>query len=116
MLRTCPVMPIHHSKHGDPLEDRFFNPDDTRFENASDIHITNRSSHLLTRMDTFKVDNASGEILIIDDYGMHVMFDCSLEDLVKIDSELLKIATYYVRKTETNFDFGTRQFPFCDRF
>ena len=52
---------------------------------------------------------------MIDDYGMHVMFDCSLEDSVKLDQHLLMIATYYVRKTESNFDFSTNQFPFCDR-
>ena len=115
MLSTCPVMPSFHSKHGEPMEERGFNPETTDSENMSNIHITNRSSHLLTRMDTFKVDQSTGEIFVIDDYGMHVMFDCSLEDMTLLDLELLKIATYYVKRTEGNFDFGTFKYPFCDR-
>lgn len=115
MISTCPIMPPFHSKHGEPLEDKMLNPDNKNSENASNEHITNHSAHLLTRMDTFKVDNETGEILVIDDYGMHVMFDCSLEDSAKLDHQLMMIATFYVRKTESNFDFSMHQFPFCDR-
>jgi len=115
MLATCPIMPPFHSKHGESLEDRRLNPDNTDTESASNVHITSRSYHLLTRMDTFKVDQATGEIFVIDDFGMHVMFDCSLEDMQTLDKHLLQIATYYVKKTEGHFDFGSYQYPFCDR-
>lgn len=115
MLSTCPVMPSFHSKHGEPMEERGFNPENTNAENVSNVHITNRSSHLLTRMDTFKVDQQTEEIFVIDDYGMHVMYDCSLEDMSQLDSELLKIASYYVKRTEGSFNFSAFSYPFCDR-
>ncbi len=56
-------------------------------------------------MDTIKVDSATKEIFIVDDYGMNLMFDCSLDDLINLDKELLKISTFYVKKTEADFDF-----------
>ncbi len=115
MLNTCPVMPPFHSKHGEPVEDKGFQPDFSTFKEAADIHITNKSAYLLTRMDTFKVNTETKEIFVIDDFGMHIMFDCSLDDMMNLDNQILKIATYFVRKTEADFDFNTLTFPFTDR-
>ena len=56
-------------------------------------------------MDTIKVDTVTKEIFIVDDYGMNLMFDCSLDDMINLDKELLKISTFYVKKTEAEFDF-----------
>jgi len=58
-------------------------------------------------MDTYKVDNETKEIFVVDDYGMNLMFDCSLDDMITLDKELLKISTYYVKKVEAEFDFRT---------
>jgi hypothetical protein len=116
MLNTCPVMPPYHSKHGEPLDDKFLQPDFTDFKSTSKMHITNKSTYLLTRMDTIKVDSEKKEIYVIDDYGMYLMFDCSLDDMVSLDKELLKISTFYVKKNEAEFDFQAHQFPMVDRF
>jgi hypothetical protein len=40
---------------------------------------------MFTRMDNFKVDEETEEIFVIDDFGMYVMFDCSLDDMVQLD-------------------------------
>ncbi len=116
MLSTCPILPPYHSKHGEPLDDKFLQPDFTDFKSTSKTHITNKSTYLLTRMDTYKVDNETKEIFVVDDYGMNLMFDCSLDDMITLDKELLKISTYYVKKVEAEFDFRTQQFPLVDRF
>jgi hypothetical protein len=105
MLSTCPILPPYHSKHGEPLDDKFLQPDLTDLKSTSKTHITNKSTYLLTRMDTIKVDNETKEIFIVDDYGMNLMFDCSLDDMINLDKELLKISTFYVKKTEAEFDF-----------
>ena len=116
MLNTCPIMPPFHSKHGEPVDDKFLQPDFTDFKSTSKMHITNKSTYLLTRMDTIKVDTEKKEIYVVDDYGMYLMFDCSLDDMNSLDKELLKISTYYVKKNEAEFDFRAHQFPMIDRF
>ena len=67
-------------------------------------------------MDTFNVNEETKEIFVIDDYGMHIMYDCTLEDMVNLDVEMLKIGTYFIRKNETSFDFTAFKFPIVDRF
>lgn len=66
---------------------------------------------MISRMDKIKVTE-KGEILIVDDYGMNVMFDCSLEDMVGLDQDIMKTATYYVRKAEEEV---TKKIPVVDR-
>jgi hypothetical protein len=116
MLNTCPILTPYHCKNGEPLNDRFLHPDFTDFKTTSKMHITNKSTYLLTRMDNFKVDRETQEIFVVDDYGMYVMFDCALEDMIQLDEEMIKIGTFYVKKHEAEFDFRTYTFPLTDRF
>ena len=51
-------------------------------------------------MDEIIVDEETREILVKDDFGMHIMYDCALDDLSNLDEDLLKTGTYYVRKNE----------------
>ena len=59
MLATCPVMPPFHSKHGEPIDDRNMFTDHVDAKAAAKMHITDKSTYLLTRMDTFKIDHES---------------------------------------------------------
>ncbi len=83
------------------MEEKGLQSDLTDSKSTSKTHITKKSSQLLTRMDTFKIDEETKEIFVIDDFGMQVMFDCALDDIVNLDKELLKIGTFYIRKNET---------------
>lgn len=116
MVATCPVMPIFHSRHGEPREDKHLYSDYYDSKSINKFHITKQSALLLTRMDTYKVTESIKEILVIDDYGMHVMFDCSLADMVALDEQLLKIGTFFVRKNELELDLQSKNFPLVDRF
>ena len=104
MLATCPVMPLFHSRYGEPKDDKFINADFIDSKSINKFHLTKQSTLLLTRMDRFKINEETQEIIVIDDYGMNVMFDCSLEDMVALDSQLLKIGSYFVRKNEQEVD------------
>lgn len=107
MLATCPVMPLFHSKYGEPLDDKMLHNEMSDSKSISKFHITRQSTLLLTRMDQFKVDEETREIFVIDDYGMNVMFDSSLDDMVSLDSQLLKIGTFFIRKNESDLDLRT---------
>jgi hypothetical protein len=51
-------------------------------------------------MDTVTIDEESEEIMVKDDYGMYIMYDGALDDMVNLDAEMLKIGTYFVKKNE----------------
>ena len=117
MLSTCPIIPQFHSAHGEALDDKFMvNQDILDSSATTKTHITKKSSSYLNRMDQFIVDEEAKEIYVQDDYGMYLMYDCSLEDMVQLDNELLKIGTYFVRKSESQFDFKDYKFPMVERF
>lgn len=40
-------------------------------------------------MDNFRIDEATNEIFVIDDFGMNVMFDCALDDMAHLDNSIL---------------------------
>lgn len=67
-------------------------------------------------MDNYQVNEDTQEIFVIDDFGMNIMFDCSLDDMVSLDKELLKIGTFFVRKNESELDLSTHTYPLTDRF
>lgn len=116
MLATCPVMPLFHSRHGEPLDDKHLYADYYDSKSINKFHLTRQSTLLLTRMDTYRVTEATREILVVDDYGMHVMFDCSLADMVALDEQLLKVGTFFIRKNEQELDLRKTKFPLVDRF
>ena len=74
-------------------------PDFTDSKQTSKTHITRKSAQLLTRMDTYEVNEHTQEVFVVDDYGMHVLFDVSLEDMAHLDTELLRIGTFYLHQT-----------------
>lgn len=43
------------------------------------------------------------------------MYDASLEDMVRFEEQLLQVATFYIRKTEHDFDFDKFEFALVDR-
>lgn len=80
------------------------------------MHITKRSTTYLTRIDAYQINEETQELYVVDDFGMNVMYDCALDDLVNLDKELLKVGTYFIKKNENQFDFKQYSFPLIDRF
>jgi hypothetical protein len=67
-------------------------------------------------MDRFSFDETSQELYVIDDFGMHILFDCALDDLLHLDEELLKLGTFFIKKNEAELDLRSHAFPLVDRF
>lgn len=43
------------------------------------------------------------------------MYDAALSDMVQHEEYLMQVATFFIRKTELNYDMDKMQFPLCDR-
>jgi len=53
--------------------------------------------------------------MVIDDYGINIMYDASIQDLIVFEEEILQIGTHYIKKNEHDFDFNRFEFPLVDR-
>jgi hypothetical protein len=50
--------------------------------------------------DKVVVDETKEEITIIDNYGIKIVYEEALNDMMEIEEELLKIGSYYINKHE----------------
>jgi hypothetical protein len=55
--------------------------------------------------------------LVSDDYGVNVIYDAAFADMRHLESEILKIISYFINKLEPMQDTDLRNvFPVIDRF
>ena len=52
---------------------------------------------------------------MIDDFGVTIMYDASISDMVSYETTVLQIGTYYIKKNELDFDFEKFEYPLIDR-
>ena len=51
-----------------------------------------------------------------DDFGVHVLYDAAFADMRNMETELLKVCSYYINKTEPLLDTDLRNtYPVVDR-
>jgi hypothetical protein len=78
-------------------------------------HISEQSKAYLNRVDTYKITEHTKEIQVVDDFGISIMYDASVSDMITFEQELEQIATHYIKKTELDFDFEKYEYGLIDR-
>ena len=54
--------------------------------------------------------------LVKDDFGVHILYDATLADMRNMETELLKVCSYYINKAEPLLDNDLRNmYPMVDR-
>jgi hypothetical protein len=66
-------------------------------------------------VDQYTIDEVTQEIDVVDDFGINVMYDASVMDMITFEQELVQIATHFIKKTELDFDFERFEFGLVDR-
>ena len=116
LFSTCPILPKFHLTYGEPIERQEVSYE---YEISKDTDPRKQHAHnLLGRIDKIKVEEKSGLPLVIDDFGVNVIYDAALVDMEALEGELLKIMSLYINKVEpiyTDTDLPT-VFPTVDRF
>jgi hypothetical protein len=113
-LSTCPQPITIDPKNERPFEERSFVPQHGLLRQTKK-HISEQSKAYLNRIDTYEFNEERQEIFVIDDYGINIMYDASLEDLVAFEREMVTVATHYIKKNELDFDFDRYEFGLVDR-
>jgi hypothetical protein len=58
----------------------------------------------LNRIDHIEIDKERNEVYVKDDFGIYIMYECTLSDMQILEYELLRIGSYYISKMEELFD------------
>ena len=78
-------------------------------------NITNQSVKLISRIDFIELDDAHEEVYIKDDFGIYVMYDCVLQDMQAFENELVKLGSFFLKKSEMLLDPAEQPLPYRDR-
>jgi hypothetical protein len=71
---------------------------------------------LIGRKDKIYQDQQSKLILVKDDFGINILYDCAFTDLENLESEVVKIASFFINKIEPLVDRDlTNIYPTVDR-
>ncbi len=71
---------------------------------------------MLGRQDKIELHAQSGCYIVVDDFGVNVMYDCTLNDMRATEAELLRMISFFINKVEPLQDTDIRNvFPSIDR-
>jgi hypothetical protein len=93
---TCPILPRYHATFGEPIE---------RQEMSSEIENSKVADNkkeegkkLLGRIDEIFYNEKLEYYFVKDDFNEYIMFDCALLDMKSLETEVLKIGSFYINK------------------
>ena len=99
---TCPTIPRFHATFGQPLGRQEISAeiDLAKTTNLKDIE----GKKLLGRADKIIKHQKTGLNLVLDDFGIYVLFDASISDMSEMEEQILMICSYYINQAEPVLD------------
>ena len=99
IFSTCPSFPKFHCTFGEPVQKQTA---DIEMDNEKHDQggVSEKSLKLMGRIDKVELNEDKEEVYIKDDFGVYIIYDCVLQDMKGIEDELIKIASYYISKSE----------------
>jgi hypothetical protein len=76
VFSTCPILPRYHATFGEPVEHQPLNVEMERVGTFK--HATDESIKLMGRIDHIEIDEKTKEVLVKDDFGIYVMYECAM--------------------------------------
>ena len=59
---------------------------------------------LMGRIEFIEINEERKEVYVKDDFGIYLMYDCTLQDMKSLEDELCKIGSYFIHKSEVLLD------------
>lgn len=114
-LATCPMPQTIDGTNDRPMEERTYQSGSKGGNSTGTQHISYDSKVYLNRIDTYQINDEAREINVIDDFGVSIVYDATIQDMVLHEQYLLQVGTYFIKKTEHDFDFHKYEFSLVDR-
>ena len=54
------------------------------------------AKRFMGKQDKVEIDETNQDIMILDEYGIKVIYEESINDMLQIEEELLKTGTFYI--------------------
>lgn len=99
IFSTCPSFPKFHCTFGEPTQKVTVDME-MDLERSQAGGVSAQSLKLMGRIDRVELDDAKEEVYVKDDFGVYILYDCVLQDMKGLEDELIKIASYYLSKSE----------------
>lgn len=97
-ISTCPIMSRYHTSFGYTTQ-RVSIAEEIEYSREYEDNIEVTAKKFMGRND-FVEFNEEEEILIKDDFGIHIMYDCAESDLDLLKDELLITGSYFIKRQE----------------
>jgi hypothetical protein len=111
---TCPIVPKFHSTFGQPIRRQEISMDIDNGRNTDSQKMENKK--LVGRVDKIYMHHGTKVNLVKDDFGVHVLYDAAFADMRSMETELLKVCSFYINKAEPLLDNDLRNmYPVVDR-
>ena len=119
VFSTCPIIPTFHSTFGEPIDRLEASAEQEASKNSDNKK--EEGNKLLGRVETITFNTKHDIYLVKDDFGVNLMFDASLLDIIAVEQELIRICSFYINKQENINGIGPEQdlknlYPTIDRF
>jgi hypothetical protein len=110
LSNTCPCVPRYHSTFGRPtlyeevsqeLQNR--EQDSKRWKRDA-APIVAYKDRLIFRKDTKNI--VESEITVLDEHGIMIVYQESINDMLMIEEEMIKIGSYFLNKEELAHHIG----------
>lgn len=113
---TCPIVPKFHSTFGEPIERQEISQETDQGQNPGAGPNKGENRKLVGRVDTLYKHEKTGLNLVKDDFGVHILYDSALADMRSMETELLKVCSFYINKVEPMQDNDLKNvYPIVDR-
>ena len=97
-LSTCPMLPKYHRTFGRPsLYESLSGEVDRK---TRPLHQSEEMACLMVKRDKIIVDSEKQLVRIYNEFGQPIMYDESINDMVALEEELIKIGSYFINQHE----------------
>jgi hypothetical protein len=102
---TCPCVPRYHVTFNRP---RLYEEVSKELERG-DLSTYSLVKRAEGQQDKWEVDEDSKEVTVYNEFGVKVIYKETLNDMLEIEEELIKVGTYYINQAEYLGDIDTRE-------
>ena len=61
------------------------------------------------KQDKWDIDQDHNDVIVTDDYGVKIIYQEALNDMLEIEEELIKVGTYYINQAESRVDLDIKE-------
>jgi hypothetical protein len=61
------------------------------------------------KQDRLDIDEDEQDVIVFDDYGVRIMYQETLNDMLEIEEELIKVGSYYINQAESRTDLDLKE-------